>query len=85
MSQQYGHPRPQYQPQSRLGRSPAGPPMPPQGGWGPGPGQQRPRKEPKTQWIVMGGAVLAVVLIATGAVLSGHRWQEGHRAAPVAG
>ena len=37
-------------------------------GWGPAPGQ-RPRKSSRTQWIVMGGAVLAVVLIATGVVV----------------
>ena len=56
MSQQYGPPQ---QP-------------PAQGGWGPGPmgpPQFRPAKSSRTQWIVMGGAVMAVLLIAVGVVL----------------
>lgn len=56
MSQQYGTPQ---QP-------------PAQGGWGPGPAGPQfrpPAKSSKTQWIVMGGAVLAVLLIAVGVVL----------------
>jgi hypothetical protein len=56
MSQQYGPPQ---QP-------------PVQGGWGPGPAGPQFRQRPKsmrTQWIVMGGAVLAVILIAVGVVL----------------
>jgi hypothetical protein len=67
MSQQYGPP--QYQPQNQQQYPPPGP-----GGWGPGPGypqQFRPggRKHRRTQWIVICGAALAVVLIATGVVL----------------
>ncbi len=78
MSQQYGPPQNQYQP-------PVG-----QGGWGPGPGyppQFRPggRKNRRTQWIVIGGAVLAVVLIATGAVLLVTSGKKDTPAAPVAG
>ncbi|GAA1612723.1 hypothetical protein GCM10009789_78710 [Kribbella sancticallisti] len=55
MSQQYGPPQ---QP-------------PVQGGWGPGPAgpQYRSAKPSRTPWIVMGGAVLAVILIAVGVVL----------------
>ncbi|WBQ02367.1 hypothetical protein [Kribbella sp. CA-293567] len=56
MSQQYGAPQ---QP-------------PAQGGWGPGPAGPQfrsPAKSSKTPWIVMGGAVLAVLLIAVGVVL----------------
>jgi hypothetical protein len=48
------------------------PPPPAQGGWGPGPaGPQfrHPAKSSKKQWIVMGGAVFAVLLIAVGVVL----------------
>lgn len=40
------------------------------GGWGPGP--QRPHQPPKsnrTQWIIMAGAIVAVLLVATGVVL----------------
>jgi len=45
---------------------------PAQGGWGPGPSGPQfrtPAKSSKTPWIVMGGAVLAVLLIAVGVVL----------------
>jgi hypothetical protein len=52
-------------------RTPPPPPPPVQGGWGPGPAgpQFRQPKPSKTPWIVMGGAVLAVLLIAVGVVL----------------
>lgn len=41
------------------------------GGWGPGPGRppQRPAKSNRTQWIIVGGAILAVALVAVGVVL----------------
>ena len=85
MSQQYGQPGPQYQQQYPAGSQfQAGPPMPPQNGWGPGPGQQRPRKSNRTQWIVMGGAVLAVVLIATGVVVMVTGGKKDPAPAPVA-
>ncbi|MGC4942926.1 hypothetical protein [Kribbella sp. DT2] len=81
MSQQYGPPQNQNQHQP-----PAGQP----GGWGPGPGypaQYRPggRKNRRTQWIVIGGVVLAVVLIATGAVLLVTAGKKDNTAAPTTG
>jgi hypothetical protein len=59
MSQQYGAP-------------PAPPPAaaPASGGWGPGPGRpERPPKASKTPWIIMAGAIVAVLLVAIGVVL----------------
>lgn len=47
------------------GSGPAGP-----GGWGTGPRQpQRQGNSKRSQWIIMGGAALAVVLVAVGVVL----------------
>jgi hypothetical protein len=86
MSQPYGPPQNQYQPPGPPQHgTPAGP-----GGWGPGPGyppQYQPggRKNRKTRWIVIGGAALAVVLIATGAVLLVTGGKKDTPAAPVAG
>lgn len=59
---------------------------PAQGGWGPGPAGPQfrsPAKSSKTPWIVMGGAVLAVLLIAVGVVLlvSGGKDEGGTPAA----
>ena len=81
MSQPYGPPQNQYQP-------PGPPQYGPPGGWGTGhPQQYRPggRKNRTTQWIVIGGAALAVVLIATGAVLLVTGGKKDTPAAPVAG
>ena len=72
MSQQYGPPQ---QP-------------PAQGGWGPGPmgpPQFRPAKSSRTQWIVMGGAVMAVLLIAVGVVLLVTGGGDDKQVPPVAG
>lgn len=71
MSQQYGTPQ---QP-------------PAQGGWGPGPAgpQFRSAKPSKTPWIVMGGAVLAVLLIAVGVVLLVGGGGKDDGGTPVAG
>ncbi|MEU8221980.1 hypothetical protein [Kribbella sp. NPDC048915] len=57
MSQQYGPP-------------PGPPPAPAPGGWGPGPARPtRPAKQSKTPWIIMSGAIVAVLLVAFGVVL----------------
>ena len=73
MSQQYGTP-PGPPPAPAPGGWGSGPgatgPSGP-GGWGPGPGrpQQRPAKASRNQWIIMGGAIVAVALVAIGVVL----------------
>lgn len=67
-------------------RTPQQPPA--QGGWGPGPaGPQfrQPAKSAKTQWIVMGSAVLAVLLIAVGVVLLVSNGDKDQVAAPTGG
>ncbi|MFC6156793.1 flagellar basal body-associated FliL family protein [Kribbella jiaozuonensis] len=75
MSQQYGPPpgpppAPAPAP-GGWGTAPqARPGGPAPGGWGPGP--QRPHQPPKsnrTAWIIMAGAIVAVLLVATGVVL----------------
>ncbi|MEV0790805.1 hypothetical protein [Kribbella sp. NPDC050459] len=81
MSQQYGPPPgpppapapggwgpgPQA-PQGPLG--PRGPQGPAGGGWGPGPKRpNHPQRSSKTPWIIMAGAIVAVLLVAVGVVL----------------
>jgi hypothetical protein len=90
MSQQYGPPQgqpgPQYQsaPQYQAGpQYQSGPPAP--SGWGPPPGYHRPAKSNRTQWIVMAGAALAVVLIAAGVVILVTGGKKEPAKAPVAG
>jgi len=76
MSQQYGPPPgpPPAAAPGGWGAAPGGPggagPAGP-GGWGPGPGrpQGRPAKSNRSQLIIIGCAVLAVVLVAVGVVL----------------
>ncbi|GAA3151116.1 hypothetical protein JOF29_008400 [Kribbella aluminosa] len=59
MSQQYGPPP---------GPPPA--PAPAPGGWGPGPARpNHPQKPSKLPWIIMAGAIVAVLLVAVGVVL----------------
>ncbi|WP_427894171.1 hypothetical protein ACQHIV_13390 [Kribbella sp. GL6] len=59
MSQQYGPPP---------GPPPA--PAPAPGGWGPGPSRpNHPPKSSKLPWIIMAGAIVAVLLVAVGVVL----------------
>ena len=74
MSQQYGPPPGPPPAPSSGGWGPApgasGPGGPGPVGWGTGPRQpQRPRKSNRSQWIIMGCAVLAVALVAVGVVL----------------
>jgi hypothetical protein len=67
MSQQYGPP-PGPPPAPAPGGW-QGPPAQP-GGWGPGPGRpSRPPKSNRTPWIIMAGAIVAVLLVAVGVVL----------------
>ncbi len=61
---------------------------PAQGGWGPGPtGPQfrPPAKSSNTRWIVMGGAALAVLLIAAGVVLLVTNGGKDNAPTPTAG
>ncbi|MEU0093369.1 hypothetical protein [Kribbella sp. NPDC006257] len=83
---------PQYggQPQTGGGMPPTGAGMPPtapppQSGWGPAPGQ-RPRKSGRSQWIVVGGGVLAAALIAAGFIVmvTGGKKDPAPASAPVA-
>ncbi|MFI7061000.1 hypothetical protein ACIBL3_08475 [Kribbella sp. NPDC050124] len=71
MSQQYGPPPgpPPAPSAGGWGQAPnaAGPGGP--GGWGTGPQRPQQRKSNRSQWIIMGGAVLAVILVAVGVVL----------------
>jgi hypothetical protein len=75
MSQQYGPPPGPPPAPSSGGWGPApgasGPGGPGPVGWGTGPGRQQPRpgKSTRSQWVIMGCAVLAVVLVAVGVVL----------------
>jgi hypothetical protein len=101
MSQQYGPPQQPpahsgWDPQpaqggweQRLAQGGWDPP-PAQGGWGPPGGYPPPRfprqrRSNRTQWIVMTGAVLAVVLIAVGVVLLVTSGDDEKEPAPVAG
>ncbi|GAA0616898.1 hypothetical protein HPO96_00015 [Kribbella sandramycini] len=74
MSQQYGGPPPGPPPAAApggWGAGTGGPGAGAPGGWGPGPGRpvNRPAKSGRTQLIVIGAAVLAVILVAVGVVL----------------
>ncbi|MGW6198868.1 hypothetical protein ACWF0M_22170 [Kribbella sp. NPDC055110] len=66
MSQQYGPPPgpPPAPAPGGWGTGPQG------GGWGPGPGRpSHPAKPNRTPWIIMAGAIVAVLLVAVGVVL----------------